>query len=606
MDLKKIEAGSLDLLGEGYILVDHAATQLGATHGEIITHLLARSAGFYVYRDDWDGWLVDDMDQLYHEHDETGLVGVDLSDSELAKHGRRSKLSPRHLQLRFAEEVLAISQAARQPVDVSCFLLPSSRTSGFVVEIPGRAISVDQLMVNKADVEQLRSWLASRITPEMLAEAAPPRAPAPADTPHHGLAHAKHTHLPLADVLSIYIDRNRGKWKPNTLHTNSDRCAILLELMGNLPLKDIDRDSLWRVVEKLRKLPDGRQHVRRRFKRPEATFTELIDLAEQHHLPRLSTQAVEKLVDGFGEIFTWAVTQTYLTANPALKLGSEVFSSLGGKRSKASQDRDQLSPDDLRLIFSVEWFAKGVGTKTKEGLFYAYRPYYYWLPLLGLLAGGRLNELAQLYLADICCSPSGVNYLDFNLDGEDKVNADKDGADAQGASGQDKSLKTINAVRQVPIHPRLIELGFIDYVQALRKAGHARLFPELQHDKTKGYGKHAGSWFNERFLGKQLGVKRDGRKTFHSFRHNFSTTLGDADIPSIVKSQLMGHSFGKAENESRYDKGRRIDQLAEHLGALNFGLPDGVNKFSITDGLQAVSDALKLKRSRRSGVKRPT
>ncbi|MGS0757418.1 hypothetical protein ACVBEH_23920, partial [Roseateles sp. GG27B] len=205
-------------------------------------------------------------------------------------------------------------------------------------------------MVSKVDVETLRCWLATQITPAMLAEVAEQRATAPVKPVSLGLAHEKHADTPLADILSIYIDRNKGKWKPNTLHTNQDRCAILLELTGNPPLRDIDRDSLWKLITKIRALPDGRQHVRRRYECPEATFTQLIELAAKHALPKLTTKAVEKLVEGFGDIFSWAVTQTYLTANPATKLGTEVFESLGGKRTRASDDREQLSPDDLKLI----------------------------------------------------------------------------------------------------------------------------------------------------------------------------------------------------------------------------------------------------------------
>lgn len=604
MDLSKIEAGSLDLLGDGYVLIEHAAILLGTDPHKIINHLLARHARFYVEAKDWDGWFVENMDDLYHERDETGLVSIDISGSELRKHGRPRKMS-RHLQLRFDEEVRDICQSSPNTVNVCCFMLPPSREMGFVHELPGQAISLSQLMVSKADVEALRQWLSAHITPAMQAAAPKPQQPLLMEPDHHGLAHAKHARLPLAQILATYIERNRGKWRPNTLHTNQDRCAILLELTGNPPLKDIDRDSLWSVIEKLKALPDGRQHVRRRFKCPTANFSQLIELANEHDLPRLSTQAVEKLVDGFAEIFTWAVTQNFLTANPAHKLGTEVFESLGGKRSRASDERDPFSPEDLSLIFSVEWFSKGKGKKTAHGKFYSYRPHYYWLPLLGLVAGGRLNELSQLYLDDICCSDSGIFYLDFNLNGVDKVDADDHDEDVGAAprDGSDKSLKTVNAIRQVPLHPKLIELGFMEYVQGLRHAGYTRLFPELKHDKTKGYGKSAGSWFNERFLGNRLKIERNGRKTFHSFRHNFATALGDADLPSIVKSQLLGHSRGKGLADSRYDKGRRIDQLVEHMAGIDFSLPSGIQPFSVSDGLQATADAFALKSTR---VRKPS
>lgn len=48
--------------------------------------------------------------------------------------------------------------------------------------------------------------------------------------------------------------------------------------------------------------------------------------------------------------------------------------------------------------------------------------------------------------------------------------------DEEPLAGGDKSLKTVNAIRQVPIHPRLIELGLLEYVDALKAAGYDRLF----------------------------------------------------------------------------------------------------------------------------------
>ncbi|MFK3723564.1 hypothetical protein ACI2KE_06910 [Pseudomonas monteilii] len=76
---------------------------------------------------------------------------------------------------------------------------------------------------------------------------------------------------------------------------------------------------------------------------------------------------------------------------------------------------------------------------------------------------------------------TGVLYLDCNLDGADKVDADV----------FNKSLKTVNAKRIVAVHPHLFQLGLHDCVQALSSAGYLRLFPELKHDAVKGYGKPA-------------------------------------------------------------------------------------------------------------------
>ncbi|WP_210256256.1 site-specific integrase, partial [Rhizobium phaseoli] len=87
-----------------------------------------------------------------------------------------------------------------------------------------------------------------------------------------------------------------------------------------------------------------------------------------------------------------------MPSNPALRLGSEAVRKAGKGRTKAHEQRLQLTPEDLSLVFSSTWFASGVGERTAKGKFYSYRPHYYWLPIMALYCGGRLNELSQLYL----------------------------------------------------------------------------------------------------------------------------------------------------------------------------------------------------------------
>jgi Cys-tRNA synthase (O-phospho-L-seryl-tRNA:Cys-tRNA synthase) len=45
----------------------------------------------------------------------------------------------------------------------------------------------------------------------------------------------------------------------------------------------------------------------------------------------------------------------------------------------------------------------------------------------------------------------------------------------------------------------------LEYVDALKAAGYDRLFPELKHNKIKGYRAGASKWFNENYFGKVLG-----------------------------------------------------------------------------------------------------
>jgi integrase len=72
------------------------------------------------------------------------------------------------------------------------------------------------------------------------------------------------------------------------------------------------------------------------------------------------------------------------------------------------------------------------------------------MPLIGYFTGARTNEMAQLDTADIRLI-QGYQCIDFCAD-DPKI-------------PEAKRIKTGEA-RHVPIHPRLIKLGFLDYVDS--------------------------------------------------------------------------------------------------------------------------------------------
>jgi hypothetical protein len=43
----------------------------------------------------------------------------------------------------------------------------------------------------------------------------------------------------------------------------------------------------------------------------------------------------------------------------------------------------------------------------------------------------------------------------------------------------------LHAERELPLHPVVLELGFLDYVAAVRSAGFARLFPDLRVNQQR-------------------------------------------------------------------------------------------------------------------------
>lgn len=141
-----------------------------------------------------------------------------------------------------------------------------------------------------------------------------------------------------------------------------------------------------------------------------------------------------------------------------------------------------------------------------------------------------------------------------DLDGEDG------NVDAQ------KQLKTEAAKRIVPIHPELIALGLLEYVDQLRESGEQRLFPAFKRDPSNGWGRKLGRWANDTFL-VQLGYKRN-RIVFHSFRHTVITRLGQAGVQEPIIKALVGHEQQGVLQISYFAEGYTVRQLADAIAML--------------------------------------
>lgn len=145
---------------------------------------------------------------------------------------------------------------------------------------------------------------------------------------------------------------------------------------------------------------------------------------------------------------------------------------------------------------------------------------WFWLPLLGLWTGARLNELCQLRLEDVD-EDGGIPFLHF-----------REGDAAQRIKGGKKRI--------VPLHPQLLDLGFLRYVAAQRGAGEERVFPTL-HPGPSGYYSDRPSRDFSAYL-KALGIKTD-KTSFHSFRHGMKDALRAGGVNADINDILLGHAL---------------------------------------------------------------
>jgi integrase len=267
--------------------------------------------------------------------------------------------------------------------------------------------------------------------------------------------------------------------------------GMLVELIGDVPIEEIDRDKALDVYSKLLKLP---ANFKRRF--PNKTVAELCKSGFE---PR-SKRTVNATMANASSFFEWLVLRK-LT-------GTDYFAGL--RSVDKSKGRCRYSDEELTLIFSHPVF-------TDHEFNYAY---HFFFPLAALLSGTRLNELAQLRLSDVT-EEDGIMVLNVTDDEETRA-------------------KSEAGVRRVPVHPKLMELGFGEYVKS-RKGQHL-LFDGLRLDESTGRrSPNASAWYG-RFR-KAIGLCQRG-KDFHSFRHTVVHALIDKEIDERVIKALVGHAEG--------------------------------------------------------------
>ena len=177
-------------------------------------------------------------------------------------------------------------------------------------------------------------------------------------------------------------------------------------------------------------------------------------------------------------------------------------------------------------------------------------PDYHWGTLIAAFTGARAEEIASLDVGNI-----------FPVKGIWIFNITKG--------------KTPNAVRRVPIHDTLLELGFLDYRKAIADAGHAMLFPHLVDGKN-GYKKNMCRTFGNHLDAPAVSIKHP-LKVFHSFRHTVVTALTDAGVNDGLKRALVGHDIDTKESSHDDYIHARFLTLANLREAINKLAYEGVD-----------------------------
>lgn len=212
------------------------------------------------------------------------------------------------------------------------------------------------------------------------------------------------------------------------------------------------------------------------------------------------------------------------------------------KRKPLHQRRNAFSNCQLNAIFTAVPFEQPWQAQPENG-----SASMFWVPLIALFSGMRMNEILQLGPANCRQLADETPYFELTTS---------------------MRLKTAAAVRIVPIHPELLAIGISDFIQEQAQRGAELLFDDV----SVGSDGYRSSTFSKRFKHwlTSLRIEEPGRHvTFHSFRHNFRDALRLPDINRDIIDELGGWSRGK-ETSTGYGDGSRLKALADVIGKVRY------------------------------------
>jgi integrase len=284
---------------------------------------------------------------------------------------------------------------------------------------------------------------------------------------------------------------------PNTRTELVAALKALGSLMGDPPLGEVRNKDAQDFARRFSQLP-----ARWRSKHKGKSAAEVLAETEGMNMPRVEPGTVKKELALIKAFWRWAVTREELTRNV---MDAVTPPDTGSKKDKRRPFAD-AEIANLRPFIEAQ----------RER-----RPERYWVALLCAFHGARLEEMAQLRKADVV-QVEGIPCLRVR--------------------GDAGSVKNAASERDLPIHSRLIELGFLKYVKAAKGT---RLFGDDERDAK--VGAPISKWFAYEL--NKLNLSERSKKGLHSFRHTMRDKLRLAGVDPVTRREILGHAHDDVEDQ---------------------------------------------------------
>lgn len=297
--------------------------------------------------------------------------------------------------------------------------------------------------------------------------------------------------ITIADAWAMYKDEKGGNWTKSISMANERYMEVLLVVLGEeTDVTTITKQDIKQVMEVVENLP-------KRVVQPYRSMTvqQLIECDEVPPDDLVGVEAIHKHLKLYKSLF-----KTFLTESKDIL-------------SKSPTNGVMAAPSKARFgAYSTAEMKKFVGWALKQP-----DNWQKWITLLLAYTGARRGEIGKLMKSQIKFDEDSQRYY-FLI--------------AEGGQG-----KTENATRQVVIHPKLIEWGFMEYVDRQWKD---RIFSEVAGTNMSKIGKVFAD------VRDQLAIPYlddyGQRRLLHSIRHSVCSAAMAGWVKNILHlQQVVGH-----------------------------------------------------------------
>ena len=239
----------------------------------------------------------------------------------------------------------------------------------------------------------------------------------------------------ITEFMPTFVEEKSKKWGESAKRHNLNAIDLFIKIMGDGSLSDFTRKDIMNYMGTMELV---HKSYGKSNKDKARTINEILVVGADKE--KMSITTLEKHIQTVKALFTTANRHNDSVMNIDNLFGGLEFSDDVRQPDK----RIPWAVADLNKLFTTpQW----TGTsKTKRSLRYnegkqIIKDVYWWLPVIAIYTGMRLEEICQLQCGDLKAE-GDIQYIDLE-------------------AGAGKRLKTASSARQVPIHAVLIDLADI-------------------------------------------------------------------------------------------------------------------------------------------------